>query len=236
MMTPLDDHCDATAKDPAGVHPRSPAQARPFPKLRFPTAWANQSFLRATIVVLWLGTLVVGFAMLADYGNSPCRIEPAPPRWPRACKILPSEQRATLILFAHPHCACTRASLGELEKIVARCQDAVTCWVVFFKPLSVEDDWDQTDLWTTAAAIPGVQVMSDVDGQQARLFHVATSGQALLYDKRGELLFSGGITFARGHAGDNAGRTAIESALAGRSSAFQQAPVYGCPIALPTAE
>ena len=47
---------------------------------------------------------------------------------------------------------------------------------------------------------------------------------------RGDLLFSGGITFARGHAGDNAGRTAIEACAAGQSPGYRQTPVFGCPI------
>jgi hypothetical protein len=235
-MTELHNHLATIPIDPAGVQPHSPSRVRLLLKFRFPWPFANRTFLRVTVVALWLGALAVGFVMLAEYGYSPGRIQQAPPRWPSASKIVPSQDRATLVLFAHPRCPCTRASLEELEKIVAHCQDKVACWVVFFKPGGFADDWDQTDLWSSAAAIPGVQVMHDIDGQQARLFHVATSGQALLYSDRGELLFSGGITFARGHAGDNAGRTAIESAVSGKSTGLQQTPVYGCPIAQPTDE
>ena len=36
-------------------------------------------------------------------------------------------------------------------------------------------------------------------------FGAETSGQTLLYDRDGRLLFSGGTTGSRGHDGDNAG-------------------------------
>src|SRR5690606_15268575 len=110
---------------------------------------------------------------------------------------------------------CTRASLGELEKIVARFQGDVTPWVVFLKPAGSDGHWDQTDLWTTAAAIPGVHVVSDAGGVEARRFHARTSGETLLYSSQGQLLFNGGITLARGHAGGNPGRSAVESCLSG---------------------
>jgi hypothetical protein len=44
------------------------------------------------------------------------------------------------------------------------------------------------------------------------------------------LLFAGGITAARGHAGDNAGRSAIETLLAGGRPGYDRTPVFGCPI------
>jgi hypothetical protein len=151
-------------------------------------------------------------------------------QWPHGSSIHRGESGKTLVLFAHPRCPCTRASLGELEKIVAHCQTDVTPWVVFFKPDGTDNDWQQTDLWKTASAIPGAHVICDQAGAEARRFHVTTSGQTLLYSAQGELLFSGGITFERGHAGDNAGRTAIESRSAGESTGYCQTPVFGCPI------
>ena len=85
-------------------------------------------------------------------------------------------------------------------------------------------------IWHSAAAIPNVTVVRDDDGLEARRFGAATSGQSLLYDVNGRLLFSGGITGSRGHSGDNAGRTAmlalLQHAPPGRDSAF----VFGCSL------
>jgi len=53
----------------------------------------------------------------------------------------------------------------------------------------------------------------------------------LLYDISGRLVFDGGITSARGHQGDNAGRSAISALLTGQHDVVVRAtPVFGCLI------
>lgn len=183
---------------------------------------------RLTLGVLWLGLSCGGLALLAWYSGSPGTSHAAPLQWPIDSSIHLSERGATLIVFAHPHCPCTRASLGELEKIVARSGSNVMTSVIFLKPVGSDDSWNRTDLVQTAAAIPGVHVVHDLDGAEARRFGATTSGQTLLFNARGELLFNGGITSARGHAGDNAGRSAIESCLANRAPACRKPP-YSVP-------
>jgi hypothetical protein len=182
------------------------------------------------IAVLWLCVAVIGFALLSAYGYAPGKTSQAPTHWPSSSAIPRTSGIPTLVMFAHPHCPCTRASLGELEKIAARCQGKVAIKVVVFSPTKKDADWAQTDLWNTAAAIPGVEVVRDLDGTEARRFHASISGQTLLFDDRGDLVFAGGITFARGHAGDNAGRDAIESYLLDGTKQFPKTPVFGCPL------
>jgi hypothetical protein len=133
-------------------------------------------------------------------------------------------------MFAHPHCPCTRASLAELERLVARAGGAITPWIVFYKPSTADSDWEQTDLWRKAQAIPGAHVATDIDGQLAQRFGASTSGHTLVYDAGGHLAFSGGITSARGHEGDNAGRDAVIALLKAEPSETSENPVFGCPI------
>jgi hypothetical protein len=133
-------------------------------------------------------------------------------------------------MFVHPRCPCTRASLGELEKIIAHCQGKFTPWIVFMKPKHSPSEWEHTDLWQTANAIPGSHVLVDIDGEESRRFGASTSGHTMLYGADGKLLFSGGITSARGHFGDNVGRDAIESWLKDQQVDHSRTPVYGCPI------
>ncbi len=83
-----------------------------------------------------------------------------------------------------------------------------------------------------AAAIPGVHVISDLEGVEARGFRATTSGETLLYNDQGERLFHGGITLARGHAGDSPGRSAIEDSLRGIAPVCSRTPIFGCPIAV----
>ena len=85
--------------------------------------------------------------------------------------------------------------------------------MLFLNPSEFAADWEKTDLWETASDLPGVEVVQDKDGKNAELFNAAASGQTFLYDADGQLLFKGGITSARGHSGDNAGRSAIVALL-----------------------
>jgi hypothetical protein len=100
--------------------------------------------------------------------------------------------------------------------------------VVFYQPAESTADWANTDLRTSAERIPGATVRIDLDGREAARFGVATSGDALLYSPDGRLLFRGGITASRGHAGDNAGEATILELLEGGSAARSTTPVYGC--------
>jgi hypothetical protein len=53
----------------------------------------------------------------------------------------------------------------------------------------------------------------------------------VLYGTDGRLLFRGGITGARGHEGDSAGRDAVVALISGGvSSAAVSTPVFGCQI------
>jgi hypothetical protein len=113
---------------------------------------------------------------------------------------------------------------------MTQAQGRVTAYVVFVKPANFSEDWEKTDLWASAAIIPGVSVVVDDEGVESGRFHAATSGQTMLYDKEGRLLFSGGMTSARGHAGDNAGRAAIASLLVKDEAQQSTTPVFGCPL------
>jgi hypothetical protein len=186
--------------------------------------------------VVWFAATVAGFAWLAVYANTPGA--PARPdrRWPGASRIVLDDSRPTLVMLAHPRCTCTRASLAELTEVMARATSRPRAYVIFIKPGGSGVDWERTDLWRTAAAIPDVTVLRDDDGVEATRFGAETSGQTLLYGRDGTLLFSGGTTGARGHAGDNLGRAAILEILNhpehARAAVAQPATssVFGCSL------
>lgn len=178
----------------------------------------------------WLLMIGAGIAFLWNYESKPGVAAAAPELWPAESSIRRAQDSPTLIMLAHPHCPCTRASIGELSRLMTQAQGRVKAYVLFVKPPDFSDGWEQTDLWASAAAIPGVTVMRDDEGVEAGRFGAATSGQTVLYDSDGKLLFSGGITGARGHAGDNAGRTAIVSLLITNESEQKETPVFGCPL------
>ncbi len=172
----------------------------------------------------------IGIGMLWAYENTPGPTAPPPSRWPSDSRLHMASDRATLIMVAHPHCPCTRASIGELARLMTQAQGRLTAYALFVKPAGFHDDWEKTDLWQSVASIPGVSVVIDDGGDEARRFHAATSGQTVLYDAEGRLLFNGGITSSRGHSGDNAGRSAIVSLLNTGEAEQAESFVFGCPL------
>jgi hypothetical protein len=202
----------------------------------FSPAWLNQMKLVVPfktillfLCVIWLGAVGFGLYYVWAYENAPGKSATAPPAWPIASKIRRNDL-PTLVLFIHPHCPCSRATIGELAVLMAHSQDLVNAHAMFVKPAGFQEDWAQTDLWHSAMAIPGVSVSLDEDGTEARRFGSVTSGQAVLYSTEGKLLFSGGITGSRGHSGDNDGRAAILSILTTGNTPTTATPVFGCPL------
>jgi hypothetical protein len=187
---------------------------------------------------LWLIAAAAGLWVVWAWDNSPGLGAHAPAHWPAASALSRATDRPTLLLLAHPRCSCTQASLGELAEALARAQVRPRTYVVFIKPREFAPGWEQSDLWATATALPGVTVLRDDEGREAERFGSATSGQTLLYDAAGKLLFSGGVTSARAHRGDNPGRALLVSLLNGESNpglnrrepGKNTTKVFGCPL------
>ena len=179
---------------------------------------------------LSLAAIAVGGARLWRFDNTPGASPEPAPEWPTASRLRLDSDRFTLVLFAHPRCPCTRASVNALDQIMKRFGDRLTACVQFVRPQPCPADWERTDLWDSAAAIPGVTVMADKNGQEASLFHAKTSGHAFLYDCHGHLWFSGGITAARGHVGPSSGQEAVINAVTRGVRGPKHFPVFGCPL------
>jgi hypothetical protein len=178
----------------------------------------------------WVLAVATGLVVLWDYDAGPAPAGHPPARWPVASRLAQVNTRATLVMTAHPHCPCTRASIGELEGLMTQTAGLVDTYVLFYKPMAVPEGWDHTDLWRRAALIPGVRVVQDDAGAEAERFGALASGQVMLYSAGGDRLFSGGITASRGHAGDNAGRDAIVALLRHQPNTRAVTPVFGCAL------
>lgn len=181
-------------------------------------------------VLLWIPAVGWGIQKLLVYSSTPGARAIPPAEWPRGSMLAPAQGRPTLVVFVHPQCPCSRATLGELARIVTRCRDRVDVHAVFYAPASEPEAWVRGDLWREAEMIPRVHAVEDSNGAEIRRFGATTSGQVLLYDPHGRLLFSGGITASRGHAGDNYGRDAIVALIENKSRPQRISPVFGCSL------
>ena len=188
---------------------------------------------RRTLVALglWLVLACAAAASLLVYGNTPGRAGAAPARWPALAGLALVDAHPTLVMLAHPRCPCTRASLRELERLVAETNGGLRGYVLFTRPDGAPEGWERTDLWRTAEAIPGLCTAVDPDGAIARRLGAHTSGQVLVYDRTGELVFQGGLTAARGHEGASRGRDAIRRLVETGTPTEPETAVFGCPLA-----
>jgi hypothetical protein len=179
--------------------------------------------------LVWAAAVAAGFTELASYAGRAGQAADAPATWPTTSSIPRRDGRATLVMIAHARCPCTRASLRELERLLARVGAETDAFVVFEGP-PASDAAD--DLRRAAASIAGVRVLEDAHNAEARRFGAQTSGQVVVYDARGALLFAGGITPARGHEGDNAGSTALQRLLNHDTTPRSQSgtSVFGCSL------
>lgn len=136
-----------------------------------------------------------------------------------------------LILFAHPHCVCTKATLAELKWILSKCADSLHATIFFVKPDGANEEWTNSENWKLAQEIDGARIEIDEAAQLAKRLGALTSGQVFVCNQQGEILFSGGITGARGVEGDNAGRQAILSLASNlRSDSLLASNVFGCAL------
>jgi hypothetical protein len=196
--------------------------------VRHGESWSTAGWM--ALGLAWVLAVGAGFGLLWQYKLQPGESRSAPAVWPASSRLPRSHDRATLVLFAHPKCPCTRASLAELARLMSRFDDRLSADVVFLRPADVDADWDATDLWQQAAAIPRVTAVRDDRGVEATRFAAETSGLAVLYDARGRLLFTGGLTAARGHEGDSFGLRRISSLLRTGEADRHDAPVFGCSL------
>jgi hypothetical protein len=194
------------------------------------TSSRKNIFITALLGATWIAALAFGARTLFRYETTPGSVGIISAKWP-AVSIVPRQtDKPTLLMLAHPHCPCSRASIGELAQIMAHAVGKVNALVIFVKPPGSGADWDDTDLRRSAAAIPGVTVFTDDNGVEAARFGAETSGHTLVFAADGTLVFSGGITASRGHAGSNAGESAVLAALNQEFVPLSRTPVFGCAL------
>lgn len=185
------------------------------------------------IGLVWVLVVLGGMRVLLRYETASGTAGDPPAVWPTTSRIQRIVGLPTIVVMGHPRCPCTRATIGELALIMARLRNRVQAVVVFVRPQGTPDGWDDTDLRRSAAAIPGVTVMTDLEETEADLFNAQVSGQTMLYNASGKLLFSGGITAGRGHSGDNDGRSSIVSFVTEGTAVQNRTPVFGCALRAP---
>lgn len=137
---------------------------------------------------------------MADYGGAAGRQGRPPSQWPASLEqiITVDHNRPTLVMFAHPLCPCTRATLQELQSMSKQLHGMLDIHILFYEPeniSSMSDIWEASDLKKLASTLPDVSLHKDVDGRLATHFGAYTSGQVVLYGTDARLRFFWGNYF-----------------------------------------
>lgn len=166
---------------------------------------------------------------MIKYELTPGDSAQAPIQWTDHTSALLSKESSTLIMFVHPQCPCTRSSLTQLSELMRKCGSKLKPYVLLLSPSKVPQGWNRLALMNEIQAIPGITVLPDPDGAEARRFSVVTSGQTLIYGRDGRLIFSGGLTAARGETGSYP-LNIVHSLIESNRTGITKLPVFGCPL------
>lgn len=188
----------------------------------------RRSFGIAVGAVAWISCVGTGFVTLWSYAATPGDAGATAPSWPAASELRRRTDGPTLVMVAHTECPCTQASMAELREIVGRARDAVHVIVLLEPAPGSGEDPLESGVARMARDLPGVEVVVDRDHHEADLLGARTSGHTVLFDAEGTVLFAGGITGSRGHAGENEGRASV-LALIQRRPGSAATPTFGCP-------
>jgi hypothetical protein len=189
-------------------------------------------FLRTLLIAAWGSLILAGTAAMVGYQMTPASTSTPTYPFPVESSLALDPTRPTLVMVLHPHCPCSRASLHELEAILAHARRPVAVHLLFYNPHDAPSHWLEGTLWRQANAIKDASVVIDRDGTAALSLGATTSGEVVVYDTQGKVLFCGGITDGRGHEGDNAGQSAVLALLQNQTPRVRRTPVYGCSLGI----
>ena len=181
-------------------------------------------------LAFWGILLVAGTISLAAYSNRPGIDGATISNWPDETDMVLRDDSLTLVLFLHPKCPCSVATVRELERTLGSNFKSVDLQIGLYCPPSKPDDWTETSLKKLAERIAPGATFVDRSAEEADRFGVSTSGHLLAFSTSGKCLFSGGVTGSRGHEGENRGSLELRKITHGEQRPFFKQPVFGCPL------
>jgi len=119
-------------------------------------------------------------------------------------------------MAVHPRCPCTRASLAELARLLAKGPRGSHLHFLVWRGATLPADWEKDGVNEIAARFPAATIYVDDNGREAARFGTATSGPIWSFMARIAVCCSAaGITESRGHEGGNPSQDALLARSAG---------------------
>src|SRR4051794_27195181 len=113
----------------------------------------GRTIVVASGLAIWLAATVTTLVLIARYKATPGELGSAPDAWPGASAIQPTPGLANVVLFAHPQCPCTKASMTELARLADELGPTAAIHVVLVRPADAEVGFEEGTLADRARAI-----------------------------------------------------------------------------------
>lgn len=204
-------------------HPTKPS--------RFGLPICSSPLAASGLIALWIVAVSGALYAQAAYVQTNGDLAPPPSATPASLRLDPA--RHTLVMAIHPKCPCTRASLGELQRLQRKLGDRLALAFLIYTPPAHAQTWVPDMAENLGALGLDGTILPDPDGALAASLGCQTSGSVVLYDPSGDARFWGGITSGRGHRGDNLGSDAVLAIVRDTNTTTRTTPVYGCPLSTP---
>lgn len=186
------------------------------------------AFKASIVVALWLVVIAYEGDRLLNHAFTPGEAVAAVPA--ATTPVVGQNERPILWFFIHPECPCTAASANELRSLLDLHPGELDVNIALFEPAATVPNWKSKHTSQYVEMFPDATIHRDLDGEQARTRGATTSGHVILYSPTGVPLYSGGLTYSRGHPGAGPGVFAIDEFLTTGHLGTQSAATYGCAI------
>ncbi|MBL7645616.1 MAG: RedB protein [Candidatus Hydrogenedentes bacterium] len=182
------------------------------------------------LFLLWTLLLAAGACALSRYEFNGTMTTGVAEHWPDNSVVQLDSERPTLVMFLHPRCPCSAASITQLDRVLRRSPGRFRTWVLLVRPAGVPETWEAGANAEAALRLPETTLLIDSAGELARQFGARYSGTVQAFDTGGNRRFTGGITASRGHEGESLGGLALRDIGAGRVPDAASMPVFGCSL------
>lgn len=182
------------------------------------------------LFVVWALLLAAGAGALSRYefkGSVPAGLAD---QWPDNPVVRLDTERPTLLMFLHPRCPCSAASIAQLDRVLTRYPGRFRVCVLIARPAGVPEHWEEGANLEAARRLPDSTLLLDQDGAIAQRYGAVYSGTVQAFGREGNRLFTGGITASRGHEGESLGSLSLLDIGAGETPSVAEMPVFGCPL------
>jgi len=188
--------------------------------------------LAVWLVLPWALCVAGGFIALWVHAAKQGSLGGPLSHWPVESKLPRHTELPTLVVFIHPECPCSRATLDHLRPLAEKADTSIV--LVTMTPPSGESTSPRGvgchQQIESLAKAPHVIRIDDVGGDEAKRFDVSTSGTCFLFTPDSRSVFQGGVTSGRGHRGANAGLRMMTDRIGDQSHSAAAHPVFGCSL------